>query len=523
MIISSAMTKLISRDDLKVIARGICLADQGFQFQLLLDKKTRFDEKIVVESDISDHVTVFRVYDMKGSYEHPLNPKTDPYYIKSTDEKYPDLLRKVDTVTTEQNEKCVLLIDVSSKIKAAGEHTVKITVGDESAQLVLDVADQSLADTDLLLTNWFHIDGLCNYYGVAPFSEAFYARFESFLDAYVGMGNNMMLLPAFTAPLDTEVGRERLTTQLVKVEKAQNTYIFDFSLMEKFIDVCRERGIRYFEHSHLFTQWGGEYCPKIIVTQDGNDTNAFGWSVSSTDERYLDFLAQYLEAFQNFLDGKGMANDVYMHLTDEPRPEHFERYLKLSAFIKQHCSLKTMDALSEKEFAAAVDMPVVALSSGDLSLFDENKMLYYCVCVDLDHITNRYLHMPLQRTEILGFQLYANNAKGFLHWGFNFYNTQLSKGTVNPYEDTMAGGGFPAGDGFIVYPGEKEAEPSVRYYSLKRAFEDYRLLKTLEAKVGRKQVMQMLDNEGISGVHKYPRSVEWHEDFRERIIALIKE
>lgn len=332
----------------------------------------------------------------------------------------------------------------------------------------------------------------------------------------------MILLPAFTPPLDTEVGDERLTTQLVKVKKENGVYFFDFSEMKKFISICEKKGIKYFEHSHLFTQWGGEYCPKVIVEENGIEYNAFGWNVSSEDARYTDFLKAYLSALNEFLKKEALTDRVYLHLTDEPRPMHIETYKRLSLFVKRYCGeLKTMDALSEKEAAEQVDMPVVAMNSKDLPLFDENKMLYYCVEVDNEGITNRFFNMPLQRTEILGVQLYENKAKGFLHWGYNFYNTQLSKAPVNPYEDASAGGGFPAGDSFLVYPGAKGAELSVRYFALKRAFEDYRLLKTAEEKFGKDKTTEWLRAEGVRGVHEYPRSALWQQSFREKIIYTI--
>lgn len=524
MILSSAMTKIIKKEDCINLYNSKCLINQGCQFQIWLDKKFRAGEQVRVESDFSDYVTVYRVYDMKGNYEHPLNKKTDDYYIKSENDTYPDLLKRIDSVTTSPNEKCVLLVDVSEKEKPVGSHTIKISIGDETIEFTLEVLEKNLVETDLILTNWFHLDGICNYYKVDPFSNDFYERFTWFLDAYVRMGNNMILVPAFTPPLDTEVGGERLTTQLVKVKKKGEEYKFDFSKMKKYLELCKSKGIQYFEHSHLFTQWGGEYCPKIIVNENGIDKNAFGWSVKSDDEKYKTFLEQYFTALNEFLEQESLKEVFYLHLTDEPRPQHIEKYKKLSAFVKGIAKdLKTMDALSEKEAAEAVHMPVVAMYSKDLPLFDENKMLYYCVEVDTDCITNRYFHMPLQRTEILGFQLYENKAKGFLHWGYNFYNTQLSKGQVNPYEDATAGGGFPAGDSFIVYPGENEVELSIRYFSIKRAFEDYRLLKTLESKIGREKVVDLLHKEGVEGVHAYPKSVFWHENFRNQLIKIILE
>lgn len=517
--ILSPMTKIITEKDCIEIKQGVCLCNQGFQFQLCLEKKERKQETIQISGSLAKYITVYRVYDRKGTYEHPLNKKTDDYYIKSEDDMYPDLLKRIDTVTTAAEEKCVLLIDVSEQEKPVGNHTVKISVGDETKEFTLEVLRTKLVETDLILTNWFHLDGICNYYKVEPFTRDFYERFVWFLEAYVRMGNTMMLVPAFTPPLDTEVGQERLTTQLVKVSKKDEEYQFDFSEMKRYLKLCQSKGIKYFEHSHLFTQWGGEYCPKIIVEENGTEKNLFGWSVKSDDEKYKSFLKQYFSALNDFLETENAKENFYLHLTDEPRPQHIENYKKLSALIKEISKgMKTMDALSEKEAAEAVDMPVVAMYSKDLPLFDENKMLYYCVEVETDCITNRYFHMPLQRTEILGFQLYENQAKGFLHWGYNFYNTQLSKGQVNPYEDATAGGGFPAGDSFIVYPGECEAELSVRYFSIKRAFEDYRLLKTVEKKIGKKAVIDLLHEEGVAGVHAYPKSVVWHEKFRQNLV-----
>ena len=522
MIIASAMTKLLDEKDCVEVKKGYCLCNQGFQFQIFLDRKKREKEAVKISGTLTEYITVYRVFDMKGSYEHPLNKKTDEYYIKSEDDMYPDLLKKVDELNTTEQEKCVLLIDVCEKEKPAGVHTVTIQIGTQTADFTLEVFKEKLAEADIIFTNWFHLDGICHYYKVEPFSKEFYQHVSRFLDAYVKMGNNMILVPAFTPPLDTEVGEERLTTQLVKVLKNGEEYKFDFSQMKKYLQLCKNKGIKFFEHSHLFTQWGGEYCPKIMIEEDGVEKNLFGWSVKSDDEKYKNFLKQYFTALNVFLGKENLKENFYLHLTDEPRPQHIEKYKKLSAFIKEISQgLRTMDALSEKEAAVAVDMPVVAMYSKDLPLFDENKMLYYCVEVETDCITNRYFHMPLQRTEILGFQLYENKAKGFLHWGYNFYNKQLSKGPINPYEDTMAGGGFPAGDSFIVYPGEEQVNLSLRYFSIKRAFEDYRLLKTVEKKLGEEATFKMLHENGVQGVHIYPKSVKWHEEFRKKLMDCI--
>jgi hypothetical protein len=171
---------------------------------------------------------------------------------------------------------------------------------------------------------------------------------------------------------------------------------------------------------------------------------------------------------------------------------------------------------------AKIDLPAVATTSDDMALFaNTRKLLYYCTGVDRRCLTNRYFHMPLLRTIILGLQLYQENVQGFLHWGYNFYNLALSKGNIDPYEDATAGGAFEAGDPFVVYPVAKGVNYSIRYFALKKAFEDYRLLKTLENRIGRDNVEQLLRKHGVMDLENYPHEVEAYESLRTECYSIL--
>ena len=129
--------------------------------------------------------------------------------------------------------------------------------------------------------------------------------------------------------------------------------------------------------------------------------------------------------------------------------------------------------------------------------------------------------MPLQRTRIIGLQLYASGVQGFLHWGFNFYNTAFSVEEVNPYADTSAGGVFPSGDCFIVYPDGDGVLMTIRAESINEAFQDYRLCLLLENKIGKTAVKEILTSFGISDYNVYPRSVSNHNEMRKKLIEYI--
>jgi hypothetical protein len=131
--------------------------------------------------------------------------------------------------------------------------------------------------------------------------------------------------------------------------------------------------------------------------------------------------------------------------------------------------------------------------------------------------------MPSYRNRILGYQLYKYDIKGFLQWGYNFWFTELSKGVVNPYLDTTAGGGFQSGDPFVVYPLDTNGEVvcSLRLYVFNEALQDMRALKLLESLTDRETVQELLEE--IVGFKVYPRRSDYILRLRETVNRMIKE
>ena len=127
----------------------------------------------------------------------------------------------------------------------------------------------------------------------------------------------MMLVPLFTSPLDTAVGMERTTTQLIEVEVKDGEYRFGFHRLKRWIDLCRSSGIEYYEMSHLFSQWGAKYAPKVVATVDGKEEKIFGWHTPSVGE-YTRFLHSFLPKLTERLREWGIAENTYFHISDEP-------------------------------------------------------------------------------------------------------------------------------------------------------------------------------------------------------------
>ena len=149
----------------------------------------------------------------------------------------------------------------------------------------------------------------------------------------------MILTPLFTPPLDTKVGGERPAMQLIDVTIEGGKYIFGFQKLKKWIDMCISCKIKYFEMSHLFTQWGAKHAPKIIAKKDGEQEKIFGWDTDASGPEYKGFLDEFLPKLTQKLEEWGISKRCFFHISDEPKPEDIESYNAAKQIVAKH--LKT--------------------------------------------------------------------------------------------------------------------------------------------------------------------------------------
>ncbi len=462
----------------------------------------------------------------------------DTNYLRSTPGMYPDLLLPFDGIIRPIcSQYRSVFIDVPIQTAPAGEYRISIKVklleGDEVSdeicyeqELTIKVANASLPKSDIMHTEWLYTDCLANYYNVEVFSEKHWQYIENFVKyATDECCINMLYTPIFTPPLDTQIGGERLTTQLVKVTKTGDSYMFDFELLARWCDMVDKYNIEFIEISHLFTQWGATATPKIVADVDGVQQKIFGWHVPATDPAYEQFLYCFIPQLLSFFAQRGYnKNKLIFHVSDEPRKYNIDAYMAAKAVLKDMLKGYTvMDALSDVELykSGAVDLPVPSNNHiedfVDLEL--ESRWVYYCISQKL-HVPNRFFSMPSSRNRIMGVLMYLYKIDGFLHWGYNFYNSQFSIKPINPFINTDSDMGFSSGDPFLVYPGEDgEVLGSLRSAVLREAFDDCSALKLLESLTDRDTVVELIHsglNYKISFV-QYPMSSRYLLSLREEV------
>lgn len=502
----------------------------------LKDKKPCFFK---IESKLEAFVNVYKIESVPCRFpKYHNNPENN--YQKSEPYCYPDLLDpydKKDNIYFVPNllQSLFLEIDLAKNIELHGIFEMRCVFLDSEHKIVaqtsikIEIINANLSNEDISYTQWFHGDCLASYYNVKPLSAKHFKIMENFLNTAREYGINTILTPVLTPPLDTLIGGERPTMQLVEIKKTNNGYEYSYNLLDKWIKMCRRCGFERFEISHFFTQWGAKHAPKVMATVNGKYTKIFGWETDSISEEFTFFLRDFIKHLLNHLKILGIDKQCIFHISDEPNDSNISNYKAAKdSIIDLLDGYLVTDALSSIEYYknGIVDNPIPSTNhiEGFLDLDVKNLWTYYC-CGQYEKVSNRFIAMPSYRNRIIGVQLYKYHIKGFLHWGYNFYYNQYSRKLLNPFLITDGDFFAPAGDAYSVYPGQ-DFKPlkSLRLIIFNEALQDILAFKTLEKLSSYEYVISIIENDYKNISFKdYPKGNEYLINLRQKINYAIKE
>ncbi|MBN2642106.1 MAG: DUF4091 domain-containing protein [Victivallales bacterium] len=472
--------------------------------------------------------------------EMPAHPD-DPNILSCEAGLYPDPLYplgKIFKLSRRNWHSLWISIRIPENIPA-GEYPVRISFSQHDMQycyepfndvqtLNVEILPFSLPEQTLIHTEWFHTDCVMTHYHQECWSERHWTLIESYLKNMVEHGINMLLTPLWTVPLDTAEGHERPTVQLLDIEYKDGIYHFDFSRLHRWVAMAQKCGIKYFEMSHAFTQWGAKSTPKIMVKENGVTQRWFDWHVSADAPAYRDFLEQLMPQLLEELRKLKLQGYCYFHVSDEPNPKHLNSYARAVTLLRPLVEdFPIIDALSDLEFyhLGLVETPVPNTEKVDLFMQENISQRWVYYCGGWKEVPNRQFGMPSSRNRIFGTILYLYNLDAFLNWGYNFWYKQFSLGYLDPFKDTCAGRSFCGGGSFMVYPGENGPIDSIHYEVFHEGLQDLRALELLESHIGRSNV-EALIHEGLQyriNIRHYPLDSKWILSMRERVNAKLSE
>jgi hypothetical protein len=399
--------------------------------------------------------------------------------------------------------------EIGVTVSCGGETLARLT----AVLTVHDVAIQKRRDFPV--TNWFYSDALLDWYGLPGFDERYWEIVRAYVTDIAEHGQSMLYVPSLTPSTD---GVKR-PTQLLGVTRNGGQHRLDWTDVSRYVRMAREAGIEHFEWPHLFTQWGAKNAIRVYEGQGLDERPLWAPETPATSDVYAGFLSRYLGELKGFLDREGIAERSFFHVSDEPSGEEARKnYAAARGLLKRLAPwMKTFDALSEIEFGREklTDMPVASISTAKQFVDEKIPCFAYFCCGPRGEYLNRLMDTPLSKIRMSGWLFYRMGVLGFLHWGCNYWYRSQSRTLIDPFTESAGGSwpGWPYGDPFLVYPGEKGPVDSIRWEIFGESLHDYALLQTLGVDPESRLLAPLQD------FNRFPRDPRWLRTARKGLLA----
>jgi hypothetical protein len=370
---------------------------------------------------------------------------------------------------------------------------------------------------DFPVTHWWRGEATWDYYKTGMFEdERWWDLTRDQMQNMFDHGSNVVYVPMFFNRRETF---KRPCQLLIINEPEPGKYAFDWSNVKRFTDMCREIGFAEFEWPHMWIYWGVENPMRLYKKQGDEYVMLWPPDTKALSETYLNFLRQFLPEFHKFLVAENLLEGSYFHLSDEPGTgQHIENYKAARKVLKDLAPwMQVIDALSDVQYGkqGLTDMPIPIVSAAQAYIDAEIPHWVYFCCSPSGPWLNRFMDTPLPKIRMSGWLFYRLRAKGFLHWGFNYWHALEQERIIDPFTESSADlwPGIPYGDPFMIYPGPDGPIDSLRWEVFAESLQDYAILQT----AGIEPDDPLLAN--IKTYADFPKNEEWIDRTLRKILT----
>jgi hypothetical protein len=397
--------------------------------------------------------------------------------------------------------------------KIVNGKTVSSPISIEISQLVV------LPRKDFPVIHWWRGEATWDYYKTGMFEDEHWWQItQAQMKNMLEHGSDVVYVPIF---FDRRETFKRPCQLLIVNEPEPGKFEFDWSRVKRFTDMCKELGFTKFEWSHLWIYWGAENPVRIYREVAGKNVMLWPPDISGFSDRFMGFLKQFLPEFQKFLVAEKLLDNSYFHLSDEPGSgQHLSNYKRARAILRELAPwMHVMDALSDIQYGrqGLTDIPIPLVSSAQ-AYIDEKipHWVYYC-CGPQGDWLNRFMDTPLPKVRMSGMLFYRLGARGFLHWGYNYWHKMEREEIGDPFNDgsNALWPDIPYGDPFMIYPGANgQPMDSIRWEVFAEALQDYAILQT----AGIRPEDALLGD--IKTYANFPKTEVWIRKTMEKLLRL---
>lgn len=339
---------------------------------------------------------------------------------------------------------------------------------------------------------WQHNCNIARKAGVPIWSDRHFEMIEQYLKTLAAIGADAVTVVVAEIPWSGQRCFQNKQTpanlfeySMIRTQRnSDKTYTYDYSVLDRYIELCFQCGIcKKIDVFGLLGNWvsvNDGFCnftdtPEAIRIRYRTPDGSFKYMKKGSD------IENYIKSLYSHFQEKGWLDKVRI-VADEPGdPEKLAKSIRM---IRHLCpNFKYKAAVNSKslfdQFANDIDDFCIILTGLTVSaevwkqIFQEDKRhCFTCyVCCTPEH-PNTFLSSSLLETRYLAVLADYFGLAGFLYWGYTAWPN-------DPCKDIRYSS-FPAGDTNFVYPGgDMQPLLTLRYMALRRAIEDYELLRML--------------------------------------------
>jgi len=357
-----------------------------------------------------------------------------------------------------------------------------------------------LSDTDFHMVNWIYYDKLAEQHNTELWSDSYRELLGKYFENQLDMRNDYLMIPSGVPVRDGD----------------GKVVDFDFANAEYVGNMALEYGFKYIMGGFVarFQQWD-------------NDEQFLLWDREigiTTIEGYRQLKTYFARAWE-CVEKNGWRDRYMQCLVDEPQFPNSLSYRALSCICRKLMpGVKINDPVETTEIAGALDVWAVkqAVYEKHIDKFrqlqdlGEELWLYTCG-FPAGATMNRILDLPLTVSRLPMWLCYKYNAPGFLHWGYHLHNPETWDETCYRVGDNRM---YPAGNSFVVYPGDGRPWYSVRGHSQRAGAYDYELFNQLGLRDHNKAI-ELIDKV-CRGFDDYDPSSERFDTVRHELLEALR-
>lgn len=425
--------------------------------------------------------------------------------------------------------------DIPRDLPAGIYEGTAVVQGAQSAErdFVVKVYDVTLPEKQTLdIVQWMNIE--VQAMGIEPEMWGIYDLFENYLIPFISDYGQNSFLTLYFKHFETN-------RKLVKREDGTWKMTADFSVLgreiEMFARACPDLHVVHGPNVIASANRKDEgilIVSGIELNEDGSPkVEADGSPVLTyvdQKEQYSPeaemYFSLYFEAMQEYLethylpDGRSYL-DVYIQtLHDEPDDNRAPAYMRIASYMKKYApKIRIMDPIGTHKIEPQyIDVPCPCIDrlvgENGYEWTDSQTRWIYSANGPQGEGLNRFIRIPLIKTRLMHWLNYRYHTTGYLHWGLNYWVGARNR---DPWFDASAPMENPAGDMWIIWPGDHKVYPSIRLAAMRDGIRDYDLLKMLADTYGQ-PVADALCCEIISDTYTYTTDVERFRAQRKAIL-----